>query len=103
MYLNQLETMPQLIKGRMIFTDEDYVMQDFEDAVQMTHTQEQPQMSLVINLKDEIKRLNIMVRDKKENYASLYESIYMETLQRALINIVALAQKEGYTLLDMLK
>ena len=95
--------MPQLIKGRMIFTDEDYVMQDFEDAVQMTHTQPQTQRSLVINLKDEIKRLNIMTRDKKENYASLYESIYMETLQRALINIVALAQKEGYTLLDMLK
>ena len=95
--------MPQLIKGRMIFTDEDYVMQDFEDAVQMTHTQSQTQRSLVINLKDEIKRLNIMTRDKKENYASLYESIYMETLQRSLINIVALAQKEGYTLLDMLK
>jgi len=95
--------MPQLIKGRMIFTDEDYVMQDFEDAVQMTHTQPQTQRSLVINLKDEIKRLNIMTRDKKENYASLYESIYMETLQQALINIVALAQKEGYTLLDMLK
>jgi len=95
--------MPQLIKGRMIFTDEDYVMQDFEDAVQMSHTQPQTQRSLVINLKDEIKRLNIMTRDKKENYASLYESIYMETLQRALINIVALAQKEGYTLLDMLK
>jgi len=87
----------------MIFTDEDYVMQDFEDAVQMSHTQPQTQRSLVINLKDEIKRLNIMTRDKKENYASLYESIYMETLQRALINIVALAQKEGYTLLDMLK
>ena len=95
--------MPQLIKGRMIFTDEDYVMQDFEDAVQMTHTQPQTQRSLVINLKDEIKRLNIMTRDKKENYASLYESIYMETLQQALINIVALAQKEGYTLMDMLK
>jgi hypothetical protein len=95
--------MPQLIKGRMIFTDEDYLMQDFEDAVQMTHTQPQTQRSLVINLKDEIKRLNIMTRDKKENYASLYESIYMETLQQALINIVALAQKEGYTLLDMLK
>jgi len=95
--------MPQLIKGRMIFTDEDYVMQDFEDAVQMSHTQAQTQRSLVINLKDEIKRLNIMTRDIKENYASLYESIYMETLQRALINIVALAQKEGYTLLDMLK
>ena len=95
--------MPQLIKGRMIFTDDDYVMQDFEDAVQMTHTQPQTQRSLVINLKDEIKRLNIMTRDKKENYASLYESIYMETLQQALINIVALAQKEGYTLLDMLK
>jgi hypothetical protein len=95
--------MPQLIKGRMIFTDEDYVIQDFEDAVQMTHTQPQTQRSLVINLKDEIKRLNIMTRDKKENYASLYESIYMETLQQALINIVALAQKEGYTLMDMLK
>ena len=95
--------MPQLIKGRMIFTDEDYLMQDFEDAVQMSHTQPQTQRSLVINLKDEIKRLNIMTRDKKENYASLYESIYMETLQRSLINIVALAQKEGYTLLDMLK
>ena len=87
----------------MIFTDEDYVIQDFEEAVQMTHTQQQTQRSLVINLKDEIKRLNIMTRDKKENYASLYESIYMETLQQALINIVALAQKEGYTLLDMLK
>ena len=87
----------------MIFTDEDYLMQDFEDAVQMSHTQPQTQRSLVINLKDEIKRLNIMTRDKKENYASLYESIYMETLQRSLINIVALAQKEGYTLLDMLK
>ena len=95
--------MPQLIKGRMIFTDEDYVIQDFEEAVQMNHTQAQTQRSLVINLKDEIKRLNIMTRDKKENYASLYESIYMETLQQALINIVALAQKEGYTLLDMLK
>ena len=95
--------MQQLIKGRMIFTDEDYVIQDFEEAVQMNHTQAQTQRSLVINLKDEIKRLNIMTRDKKENYASLYESIYMETLQRALINIVALAQKEGYTLLDMLK
>ena len=95
--------MPQLIKGRMIFTDEDYVIQDFEEAVQMNHTQAQTQRSLVINLKDEIKRLNIMTRDKKENYASLYESIYMETLQQALINIVALAQKEGYTLMDMLK
>ena len=87
----------------MIFTDEDYVIQDFEEAVQMNHTQAQTQRSLVINLKDEIKRLNIMTRDKKENYASLYESIYMETLQQALINIVALAQKEGYTLMDMLK
>ena len=95
--------MPQLIKGRMIFTDEDYVIQDFEEAVQMNHTQAQTQRSLVINLKDEIKRLNIMTRDKKENYASLYESIYMETLQQALINIVALAQNEGYTLMDMLK
>ena len=46
--------MPQLIKGRMIFTDEDYVIQDFEEAVQMNHTQAQTQRSLVINLKDEI-------------------------------------------------
>ena len=94
--------MPHLIKGHMRFTEDDYLMQDFEDAVEQ-HIYKQSQPKILNNLAQEIIRLNTMSHHDKAIYESLYDAIYKDTLKQALLNIVALAHTEGYTLTDLLK
>ena len=93
--------MPQLIKGHVRYTDEDYLLQDFEDTVRV-NTHSQTQTTLIKQLADEVQRLSIMSRDNISNYASLYDTIYKDTLKQALVNIVALTQHEGHSLITLL-
>jgi len=92
--------MPQLIKGHMHFTDEDYLLHDYESSVR-ANTHNQTQALLINQLADEVRRLNMMSRDDRAKYESLYNTIYKETLQKALMTIVAVAHTEGYTLAEL--
>lgn len=93
--------MPQLIKGYMRYTDEDYLLQDFENTVRVI-THNQTKNTLIKQLADEVNRLIIMSCDNRANYVSLYDTIYKDTLKQALVNLVALTQHEGHTLTTLL-
>jgi hypothetical protein len=93
--------MPYLIKGHMRFTEDDFLMHDFEVAVEQ-HIHKQSQHEILNNLAQEITRLNTMSHDDKAIYETVYDAIYKDTLKQALLNIVALAHTEGYTLTDLL-
>lgn len=92
--------MPQLIRGHLRYTADDYLLQDFEAAARFNARLLRSDY-LVQKLADETRRLAMMHQEPRE-YATLYSTIYKDVLKEALLLVTALAQREGHTLTDLL-
>ena len=92
--------MPQLIKGYLKFTAEDYFMSDFKESVKERYGQT-TYKQLIADLEQE----RIFLACMKEEQVLARFNTEMNTkksLATSLALLTALAQKEGYDLTDLL-
>ena len=92
--------MPQLVKGHLRFTDEDYLMSDFKERVKERYGQT-TYKQLLADLEQERIFLACM-KDEQVLARFNTQANFKKTLVNSLAIITALAQKEGYELMDLL-
>jgi hypothetical protein len=93
--------MPYLVRGHLRYTEDDYLLEDFEETARMKVSLMRSDY-LVEKLADEARRLAIMHQNPQE-YTTLYSTIYKDTLKEALALLSALAQREGHSLTELMK
>ena len=92
--------MPQLVKGLLRFTDEDYLMSDFKEKVNERYGQISYKQ-LLADLEQERIFLSCM-KDEQVLARFNTQANFKKTLVSSLAIITALAHKEGYELMDLL-
>ena len=92
--------MPQLVKGLLRFTDEDYLMSDFKEKVDERYGQTSYKQLLA-----DLEQERIFLACMKEEQVLSRFNTQMNTkksLATSLALLTALAHKEGYKLTDLL-
>jgi hypothetical protein len=92
--------MPQLVKGLLRFTDEDYLMSDFKEKVNERYGQT-TYKQLIADLEQERIFLACM-KDEQVLARFNTKANFKKSLTNSLALLTALAQKEGYELTDLL-
>jgi len=92
--------MPQLVKGHLRFTEQDYLMSDFNERVKERYGQT-TYKQLLEDLEQERIFLSCM-KDEQVLARFNTQANFKKTLATSLAIITALAQKEGYELMDLL-
>ena len=92
--------MPQLIKGHLRFTVEDYLMSDFKEKVKERYWQTTYKQVLA-DLEQEGLFLTCM-KDEQVLARFNTKANFKKSLKTSLELLTALAQKEGYELTDLL-
>jgi len=92
--------MPQLIKGQMRFTDDDYAMTDFNEKVQ-NQFGSTPSDTLHTLLKEELSYQLLLKEIEITERFDTQTNIKM-SLRKSLSILSAIAKKEGYTLTELI-
>ena len=93
--------MPHLVKGLMRFTDDDFLMQDFQETAQLTYKATSfAHMNELLQIE-----VNQLVYMRDDELLKLFDTRtnIKQSLKNALLLIAAIAGKEGYTLPDLMK
>ena len=92
--------MPQLVQGHLRFTEDDFVIEEYQANTE-EKTRAKTYANLVAMLKNNSEQLALM-RDKEIIERFNTEKNIKKLLAHSLEVIVALADKEGYTLTDLM-
>jgi hypothetical protein len=92
--------MPQLIKGQIRFTDEDYAMTEFNDKVQTQFASTKTE-TLYTMLKEELGFQSLLKEHEITEKFDITNNIKM-SLATSLSILSAIAKNEGYALNDLI-
>jgi hypothetical protein len=93
--------MPQLVQGHMRFTDDDFLYGDFHEKTMKLYKNESPS-KLTELLKIESQQL-VLMKDREVNELFNTEKNIKHALSHSLTLISAIAEREGYTLTDLMR
>lgn len=93
--------MPQLIQGRMKFTDEDYIMMDFEEKANTMFSKKSVEQ--LINRINHQTKMMKDITNRKVEYDETYHIILQDYLTNTLLFISSIANKQGYNLNELMK
>ena len=93
--------MPQLVQGHIRFTDDDFLQTDFHEKTMKLY-QDKSSSQLAELLKGESDQL-ILMKDRDVSELFNTEKNIKRALTNALTLISAIAEREGYTLTELMR
>ena len=92
--------MPQLVQGHLRFTNDDFLMNDYQETVQMKY-KNQTFEKLTERLKANSEQL-ILMKDSEVVALFNTEQNIKKILAETLLIITAIAEREGYTMKELM-
>lgn len=93
--------MPQLVQGHMRFTEDDFLQTDYLDTMTKRY-KDKSLLKLTELLKSESEQL-LLLKDREINELFNTEQNIKRALAQALSLITAMAEREGYTLTELMR
>lgn len=93
--------MPQLVQGHIRFTDDDFIQTDYQEKTKKRY-QDKSSEKLAEMLKRESDQL-VLMKDREINELFNTEKNIKRALTNSLTLISAIAEREGYTLNDLMR
>ena len=93
--------MPHLVQGHVRFTEEDFLLTDYQEAA-LLQNKTKSYLKLASLLKDDSEQLALMKDPEIVNLFNTQQNI-KKLLSSSLSIIIALAEREGYSLTDLLR
>jgi hypothetical protein len=93
--------MPQLVQGHMRFTDDDFLQTDYQETL-LNRYKNKSISNLMELLKCESDQL-VLMKDREVNELFNTEKNIKRALTNSLTLISAIAEREGYTLNDLMR
>lgn len=93
--------MPHLVQGHVRFSEEDFLLSDYEDSV-LLQNKTKSYRKLVTLLKDDSEQLALMKDPEIVDLFNTQKNI-KHLLAHSLSIITALAEREGYVLADLMR
>jgi len=93
--------MPQLVQGHIRFTDDDFLQTDYQETTTKRY-QDKSSAKLAEMLKRESDQL-VLMKDREINELFNTEKNIKRALTNSLTLISAIAEREGYTLNDLMR